>query len=201
MMTKTKPDVPKQNRKDGAEGRKMFLLILPFLILCFLFSYFPLHGWIYALYDYRAPLKLSQCEFVGLKWFATLFRNPTQVQQLLTVMKNTFAMSILGLATSFFPVLFAVFLNEVKCKWFKNVVQTLTTLPNFISWTVSVFHRVLPVFRYGDVQHGVSEPGADLRASEDPGQRGARMADHASVEYLERPWLGFHHVSGRHRRH
>lgn len=136
MMTKTKPDVSKQNRKDGAEGRKMFLLILPFLILCFLFSYFPLHGWIYALYDYRAPLKLSQCEFVGLKWFATLFRNPTQVQQLLTVMKNTFAMSILGLATSFFPVLFAVFLNEVKCKWFKNVVQTLTTLPNFISWTL-----------------------------------------------------------------
>ena len=51
-------------------------------------------------------------------------------------MKNTFAMSLLGIATSFLPVLFAVFLNEIKCKWFKNVVQTLTTLPNFISWTL-----------------------------------------------------------------
>lgn len=123
-------------KKKSAEGFTLFLLIVPFLILCFLFSYFPLYGWIYAFYDYKAPLKLSQCDFVGLKWFQTLFSNPTQVKQLLTVLKNTFAMSFLGIATSFFPVLFAVFLNEIKCKPFKNVVQTLTTLPNFISWTL-----------------------------------------------------------------
>lgn len=118
------------------QGRKMVLLILPFLILCFLFSYFPLHGWIYALYDYRAPLKLSQCEFVGLKWFRMLFSNPMQVKQLMQVLKNTFAMSFLGIAFSFLPVLFAVFLNEIKCRWFKNIVQTVTTIPNFISWTL-----------------------------------------------------------------
>ncbi len=126
----------KVKKKSDMEGKKLFLLILPFLILSFLFSYFPLHGWIYAFFDYRAPLKLSQCQFVGLKWFKTLFSNPTQVSQLMQVMKNTFAMSLLGIATSFLPVLFAVFLNEVKCKWFKNIVQTLTTLPNFISWTL-----------------------------------------------------------------
>ncbi len=126
----------KKSKKADWEGKKLFLLILPFLILCFLFSYFPLHGWIYALYDYRAPLKLSQCEFVGLKWFKTLFSNPTQVSQLITVMKNTFAMSLLGIATSFLPVLFAIFLNEIKSKKFRNIVQTLTTLPNFISWTL-----------------------------------------------------------------
>ena len=126
----------KASKRAAAEGKKLFLLILPFFILTFMFSYFPLHGWIYAFFDYRAPLKLSQCEFVGLKWFKTLFSNKTQVAQLIQVMKNTYAMSLLGIATSFLPVLFAVFLNEIKCKWFKNVVQTLTTLPNFISWTL-----------------------------------------------------------------
>lgn len=142
-MAKTKTSIKTRDaakalkgNQRNAEGKRMFLLILPFLILCFLFSYFPLHGWLYAFFDYRAPLKLSQCEFVGLKWFQTLFSNPTQVSQLMTVMKNTFAMSLLGIATSFLPVLFAVFLNEIKCKWFKNMVQTLTTLPNFISWTL-----------------------------------------------------------------
>ncbi|WFR60260.1 ABC transporter permease subunit [Anaerocolumna sp. AGMB13025] len=114
----------------------MFLLILPFLILCFMFSYYPLHGWIYAFYDYRAPLKLSQTEFVGFKWFKALYSNPTQVKQILIVLKNTFAMSFLGLATSFLPVLFAIFLSEINSKKFKNLVQTLTTLPNFISWTL-----------------------------------------------------------------
>ena len=80
--------------------------------------------------------KLSQCEFVGLKWFKTLFSNPTQVSQLITVMKNTFAMSLPGIATSFLLVLFAIFLNEIKSKKFRDIVQTLTTLPNFISWTL-----------------------------------------------------------------
>lgn len=126
----------KSSKRSVNQGKKLFLMILPFLILSFMFSYFPLHGWIYAFYDYRAPLKLSQCEFVGFKWFRTLFGNATQVSQLMQVMKNTFAMSLLGIATSFLPVLFAVFLNEIKSNWFKNLVQTLTTLPNFISWTL-----------------------------------------------------------------
>lgn len=123
-------------QKKDTQKYRLFLLVVPFIILCFLFSYFPLHGWIYALYDYKAPLPLSKCDFVGFKWFKTLFTNPTQVQQLIRVLKNTFAMSLLGIATSFLPVLFAVFLNEVKATWFKNIVQTFTTLPNFISWTL-----------------------------------------------------------------
>ncbi len=122
--------------KNASESRRLFYCIVPFIVLCFMFSYFPLHGWIYSFYDYKPPLRLSQCEFVGGKWFKTLFSNKTQVAQMIQVMKNTFAMSLLGIATSFLPVLFAVFLNEVKCKWFKNLVQTLTTLPNFISWVL-----------------------------------------------------------------
>lgn len=108
--------------------KEYFLWVLPFLILVFIFSYFPLHGWIYAFYDYKPPLKLSQCEFVGLQWFKMLFGNKAQLKQMLQVMENTFAMSLLGIATSFLPVIFAIFLNEVKCKWFKTLVQTLTTL-------------------------------------------------------------------------
>ena len=144
----------KPTKRNAAQGKKLFLLILPFLILTFMFSYFPLHGWIYAFYDYRAPLKLSQCPFVGFKWFKTLFSNSTQVSQLIQVMKNTFAMSLLGIATSFLPVLFAVFLNEIKCKWFKNLVQTLTTLPNFISWTL-VYAVAFALFSTTGMAHSV----------------------------------------------
>lgn len=123
-------------RKKNLQSKLMVLYILPFLILVFLFAYYPLHGWIYAFYDYRAPLKLSQCDFVGFKWFKAFYNNPTQVKQIVNVLKNTFAMSFLNLATSFLPLIFAMFLSEIKTKWFKNLVQTLTTLPNFISWTL-----------------------------------------------------------------
>lgn len=129
-----------KNRPGSAgkrrQGKIMFIMILPFLVLNFLFAYFPLHGWIYAFYDYRAPLRLDQCEFVGFKWFTMLFSNPTQMSQLGQVMINTFAMSLLGIATSILPLIFAIFLSEIQTKWFRKTVQTLTTLPNFISWVL-----------------------------------------------------------------
>ncbi|WP_162012680.1 ABC transporter permease [Streptococcus sp. S784/96/1] len=125
-----------KRRGQTREGKIMFLAILPFLILVFVFAYFPLHGWIYALYDYKPALGLGRSQFVGLKWFNMLISSDTQVKQLMQVMKNTFAMSFLGIATSILPVGFAIFLNEIKVKWFKNLVQTLTTLPNFISWVL-----------------------------------------------------------------
>lgn len=138
-------DIQEVKRKRDVQGIKLFMYILPFLILSFAFSYFPLHGWVYAFFDYKPPLKLSQCDFVGLNWFKLLFSNSTQIKQLLKVMTNTFAISGLSLATSFFPVFFAIFLNEIKNKWFKNIVQTLTTLPNFISW-VMVFSVAFSLF-------------------------------------------------------
>jgi putative aldouronate transport system permease protein len=46
------------------------------------------------------------------------------------------AISFLGIATSVLPLAFAIFLNEVRARWFRNSVQTLTALPNFISWVL-----------------------------------------------------------------
>lgn len=123
-------------QKKNKNGMIMFLCILPFIILVFMFSYFPLHGWIYSLYDYKPALGLGRSEFVGLRWFKLLVSSSTQIDQIVQVLKNTFAMSFLGIATSILPVAFAMFLNEIKSKWFKNIVQTLTTLPNFISWVL-----------------------------------------------------------------
>ncbi len=115
---------------------KLFLMIIPCLILVFLFSYFPLHGWAYALYDYRPPFKLKDCTYVGFKWFTTLFTNASKRQMILQVMKNTFVMSGLHILFSWIPMMFAVLLNEIKWVPYKKVVQTLTTLPHFISWVL-----------------------------------------------------------------
>ena len=117
-------------------GKKLFLLIVPFLVFSVLFSYLPLFGWIYAFYDYQPPIPLSESEFVGLQWFQMLVQNPAQMQAIGQVLVNTFAMSGLNILTSFLPLFFAIALNEIRAKWFKNLIQTLTTLPNFISWVL-----------------------------------------------------------------
>jgi multiple sugar transport system permease protein/putative aldouronate transport system permease protein len=114
----------------------MFLVILPFLVLAFVFSYLPLLGWVTAFYDYKPALGLGGSEFVGLQWFEILVSSETQLQQIGQVMANTLAMSFLGIATSILPLFFAILLNEIRASWFRNAVQTLTTLPNFISWVL-----------------------------------------------------------------
>ncbi len=122
--------------KKQIKSFRLFLYILPFIILVAVFSYYPLYGWLYAFYDYRPPKPFSQAEFVGLKWFKSLVENPVKVKQIVQVLKNTFAMSALTLGTSWLPMLFAVFLNEIRCVPFRKFVQTVTTLPNFVSWVL-----------------------------------------------------------------
>jgi putative aldouronate transport system permease protein len=51
-------------------------------------------------------------------------------------MKNTFGMSGLGIATSWCAMAFAIFLCEIKNLRFRRLIQTLTTIPNFISWVM-----------------------------------------------------------------
>ena len=124
---------------------KLFLMMLPFLVAVFLFSYLPLSGWRYAFYNYKLGIPMDKQEYVGFQWFTSLWANPAQATETIRVLRNTFAMSGLGLATSWLPLVFAIFLTEIKTGWFKKFVQIFTTLPNFISW-VLVFSFALTLF-------------------------------------------------------
>ena len=106
------------------------------MVLLGTFAYYPLYGWIYAFFDFNPPIPLSKSEFVGFKWFHSLIENRVKIDQLLQVIKNTFGMSGLLLCFSWLPMIFAIFLNEVKAIRFRKIVQTVTTLPNFISWVL-----------------------------------------------------------------
>jgi len=115
---------------------RLFLMILPFLVLIVLFAYLPLAGWRYAFFDYTPGMNLSMDDFVGLKWFRFLVSNPAQRAQIVRVLTNTFALSGIGLATSWLPMAFAIFLSEMRSRKFKRTVQTFTTIPNYISWVL-----------------------------------------------------------------
>jgi putative aldouronate transport system permease protein len=58
-------------------------------------------------------------------------------------------MSFLGLGTSWLPMMFAIFLAEITSKKYKKLVQTATTIPNFISW-VLVYAVAYALFSVGD---------------------------------------------------
>lgn len=115
---------------------RLFLMFLPFIALVAVFSYLPLWGWRYAFFDYKAGDTLTMDKFVGFKWFKELIKNPATVRDIINVLKNTLAMSGLGIITSWLPMAFAIFLCEMKNLKFRRFVQTFTTIPNFISWVL-----------------------------------------------------------------
>lgn len=118
------------------ESYKLFLYVLPCLIFIFIFKYLPLWGWSYAFFQYKPGRDLFKCAFVGLQNFTALFGNAVMRNNLLRVLRNTFGIQILNYLLMPVPMLFAIFLSEIKSTKFQKAVQTLTTLPHFISWVI-----------------------------------------------------------------
>lgn len=119
--------------QKGRTGRKLLLISIPFLLFVTAFSYVPLLGWSISFFRYYPGIPLNKLEFMGLKNFQLFFSNKDQV---LLVLRNTFVLSGLILVTLPLPAVFAIFLNEIRGKWFKKTVQTFSTIPYFISYVL-----------------------------------------------------------------
>lgn len=138
------------------ESYKLFLYVLPCLIFIFIFKYLPLWGWSYAFFQYKPGRDLFKCAFVGLQNFTALFGNAVMRNNLLRVLRNTFGIQILNYLLMPVPMLFAIFRSEIKSTKFQKAVQTLTTLPHFISWVI-MFSLATSLFGNSGVVNAVLE--------------------------------------------
>lgn len=113
-----------------------------FVAYGFVFCYVPLGGWLMAFQNYKPKSGIFHSEFVGLAKFAQLFEDAT----FLRVIRNTLAMGAINLIATFvMAIVFAILLNEVKSKWGKKSVQTISYLPHFLSWIIvtGILHDAL----------------------------------------------------------
>lgn len=124
---------------------KLLLFVMPVFALTLIFSYLPLWGLSFAFFQYKPGKNLFQCTFVGWENFTILFQNAVMRRNLLRVLKNTVGMHGLSLLFGWLPMLFAVLLSEIRSKKFQKTVQTITTLPNFISWVI-IYSMLLSIF-------------------------------------------------------
>ena len=111
----------------------LYAMSLPFVLWVFIFNYLPVWGWTMAFQNYVPGKAFLDQEWVGLQHFIQLFQD----ERFFLVMRNTLAMSFLGLIFGFtIPIIFAILLNEVRNTLFKRITQTVTYLPHFVSWVV-----------------------------------------------------------------
>ncbi len=108
------------------------LMILPLLFIL-IFKYGAYSGLTIAFKDYKVAKGIADSQWIGGKVFEKIFSH----RDFGKAVKNTLLLNILDLIFSFpMPIILALILNEIKCKWFKSVSQTLLYLPHFLSWVI-----------------------------------------------------------------
>ena len=141
-MKKAKVKATQQEKKDK---RKIFLkrvlrqkqlvfMSFPFVILCFIFAYIPIWGWIMAFTDFKPYNRIWENKWVGLINFEKLFSDPMFLTSLRNTLAQSFIHLILGFTTA---IVLAIMLNEVRNMAFKKITQSVSYLPHFISWVVA----------------------------------------------------------------
>ena len=150
-MTNPKAAETPRKKKNGfrqaLEQWDLQVLVLPGILLLFVFSYIPIYGLVMAFQEYKIGDFPGASQWVGLKHFIALVTDSA----LPNVLRNTLVISLLKLTIGFVcPIVFAVMLNEMKNQGIKKTIQTVSYLPHFISWTVCA----LLMFDFLSTDHG-----------------------------------------------
>lgn len=111
---------------------KLLLLALPLMVLVVLFHYVPLFGWFISFIEYKPGYKLLDNAFVGFKYFRMILTN----RDIFNALTNTLILSSISFCLLPLPMIFAILLNEIESTRYRRLVQTITTLPHFISWII-----------------------------------------------------------------
>lgn len=120
--------------KDLRLNKYNYLLLMPALIYYILFHYAPMYGAQIAFRDYYVTKGILGSTWVGFKYFEQFFSS-YYFSRLLT---NTVLLSGYNILFGFpAPIILALLLNEVRNRFFKKAVQTITYLPHFISLVVA----------------------------------------------------------------
>ena len=111
----------------------LYLMLVPLLVLFFLFSYKPMTGLLIAFKDYSPFKGIWESDWVGLENFFEFFNGAFAPR----VIRNTLVISISMLIFGFpAQIILALLLNEVRNQKFKKLVQTVSYIPHFISIVV-----------------------------------------------------------------
>lgn len=120
-------------KRDFRENWAVYLMLLPVIAWFFVFHYMPMGGVLMAFEKYKFSKGLLGSQWVGFANFADFFGS----YYFWRLLRNTLLLSIQDLIFSFpASIIFALLLNEVRCRFFKKSVQTISYLPYFISMVV-----------------------------------------------------------------
>lgn len=118
----------------------LYLLLVPALVVVVIFSLLPMYGVLIAFKDFNmflvkgSPImSIFKSPWVGFEHFQKIFGQT----EFLYALRNTLIISVYKIVFIFpLPILFAIFLNEVRSVRFQKSIQLIVYLPHFLSWVI-----------------------------------------------------------------
>lgn len=117
------------------QQRALVALCLIPLAVVVLFQYVPMYGVLIAFKKYKPKKGVWGSAWLD-PWYKNFqeFFNNVNCEHIIT---QTIKVGVLSLLFTYpMPIILALMLNEVRSKWFKRSVQTISYLPHFISIVV-----------------------------------------------------------------
>lgn len=110
------------------------LAVLPLIFLA-IFRYVPMIGNVIAFRRFRPGSNIFGDEWVGMRYINMFVNDPTFWK----VFANTAILGGLTLLVTFpLPIILSLFLNEIRKRHFKRIVQSISYLPHFLSVVIVV---------------------------------------------------------------
>lgn len=123
----------KEIKRDFKINKAVYLMVAPIILFFIIFHYIPMTGLVMAFQRFKPGTGIFGSEWVGFKHFIDFFSG----NYFFRVLSNTFLISFYDLLVGFpAPIIFALLLNEVRNRFFKRTIQTISYMPYFISMVI-----------------------------------------------------------------
>lgn len=112
---------------------QLYVLLIPAVVYVIVCVYRPMAGVLIAFKDYSIRDGIWASPWCGMDNFNRLFHS----YWFPIILKNTLTLSLLSLLVGFpLPIILALMLNDVRSKFMRNTIQTVSYAPHFISTVV-----------------------------------------------------------------
>ena len=129
---------------------RLYVMLVPMLLVFLFWRYFPMYELLGCFKVSDNTLSVSDQLFAGFYNFKVLLSGNTTISnEFWRALRNTFVLSFYGLLFGFpFPIILALFFNEVRSNILRSIFQVLTYLPKFMS-TVVITSLVVMLVKQG----------------------------------------------------
>ncbi|WP_347906505.1 ABC transporter permease subunit [Enterococcus cecorum] len=143
----------------------LLVMLVPGLVLTFIFKYIPMYGVLIAFKDYNPLRGILDSPWIGFAEFEKFLSSPN----FMNLLMNTLKLSVYGLLLGFLPpIILAIMLNQLLSEKAKKRIQLVLYAPNFISVVVIVGMIFLFFSVDGPVNHILGFFGIKVSFLTDP---------------------------------